>query len=293
MQHSCKYYLSDLNELKERGLLKAFGGGNQVPKRIYTLEELRLNKIEAEKFLSPADETLNTVRTVLQGAGLLGLTTAFFGLHLEVSQLAGLLVGIGFVFTADQIANSGGLEALLVDTAGRVISSSYGDRVALHEAGHFLCAYLVGLLPSRYTLSSLDALKRYGALNVQAGTLFCDSDFQKEVASGTLSSSSLDRYTCIALAGVAAEYVHFGQAEGGLNDVQQLDGLLKALQFTQKKADGEIRWAILTVVTLLRRHRRSHKQLAKAMAAGKSVSECLAIIESNFPREDTRDPLAA
>lgn len=51
-----------------------------------------------------------------------------------------------------------------------------------------------------------------------------------QVASGTLSSSSLDRYTCIALAGVAAEYVHFGQAEGGLNDVQQLDGLLKALQ---------------------------------------------------------------
>ncbi len=38
----------------------------QVPKRIYTLEELRLNKIEAEKFLSPADETLNTVRTILQ-----------------------------------------------------------------------------------------------------------------------------------------------------------------------------------------------------------------------------------
>lgn len=59
-----------------------------------------------------------------------------------------------------QIANGGGLEALFVDTAGRVISSSYGDRVAFHEAGHFLCAYLVGLLPRRYTLSSLDALKK-------------------------------------------------------------------------------------------------------------------------------------
>ena len=45
-----------------------------------------------------------------------------------------------------------------------------------------------------------------------------------------MSSSSLDRYTCIALAGVAAEYVSFGQAEGGMNDVQQLDSLLKALQ---------------------------------------------------------------
>ncbi len=51
-----------------------------------------------------------------------------------------------------------------------------------------------------------------------------------QVASGTLSSSSLDRYTCIALSGVAAEYINFGQAEGGMNDVQQLDGLLKALQ---------------------------------------------------------------
>ena len=72
-----------------------------------------------------------------------------------------------------QIANSGGLEALLVDTAGRVISSSYGERVALHEAGHFLCAYLVGLLPRRYTLSSLDALKRYSLPTTLKCTLKC------------------------------------------------------------------------------------------------------------------------
>ena len=39
----------------------------------------------------------------LQGAGLLGLAAAFFGLHLEASQLAGILVSIGFVFTADQV----------------------------------------------------------------------------------------------------------------------------------------------------------------------------------------------
>ena len=45
-----------------------------------------------------------------------------------------------------------------------------------------------------------------------------------------MTSSSLDRYCCIALAGVATEYLLFGQAEGGLNDVQQLDSLLKALQ---------------------------------------------------------------
>ena len=38
----------------------------QIPKRIYSLEELRLNKIEAEKFLSPKDDTLGTVRTLVQ-----------------------------------------------------------------------------------------------------------------------------------------------------------------------------------------------------------------------------------
>lgn len=45
-----------------------------------------------------------------------------------------------------------------------------------------------------------------------------------------LSSSSLDRFTCVALAGVAVEALRFGQAEGGLNDVTQLDGMLRALQ---------------------------------------------------------------
>ena len=68
-------------------------------------------------------------------------------------------------------------------------------------------------------------------LHAERSLLSCQKRLHAaQVASGTLSSSSLDRYTCIALAGVAAEYVNFGQAEGGLNDVQQLDGLLRALQ---------------------------------------------------------------
>jgi hypothetical protein len=56
----------------------------------------------------------------------------------------------------------GGGEALIVDTLGRVIKPAYQQRVTLHEAGHFLIAYLVGLLPRDYTLSALDAYKRYG-----------------------------------------------------------------------------------------------------------------------------------
>ena len=100
-----------------------------------------------------------------------------------------------------------------------------------------------------------------------------------QVAKGKLSSTSLDKYTCIALAGIAAEYVTLGKSEGGLNDIRQLDGLLKALGFSQQKADGQIRWAVLNITTLLRRHKKTHQNLAAAMAEGKTVSECIAVIE--------------
>lgn len=50
-----------------------------------------------------------------------------------------------------------------------------------HEAGHFLIAYLVGILPKGYSISSLDALQKEGSLNIQAGTAFVDFEFQEEV----------------------------------------------------------------------------------------------------------------
>ena len=65
-----------------------------------------------------------------------------------------------------QVGNNGGIEGLIVDTAGRYISSSYAQRIALHEAGHFLIAYLIGLLPKVYTLSTLDAVQRYVYIEV-------------------------------------------------------------------------------------------------------------------------------
>ncbi len=69
-------------------------------------------------------------------------------------------VGILFALTVDQIANGGGFEALAMDSLRRAVQPQYAQRVALHEAGHFLIAYLVGILPRRYTLSSLDAFRR-------------------------------------------------------------------------------------------------------------------------------------
>lgn len=63
-----------------------------------------------------------------------------------------------------QVANGGGGQGLLVDTLGRLINPSYKQRVALHEAGHMLVAYVVGILPRAYTLSSYDAFLRWGGV---------------------------------------------------------------------------------------------------------------------------------
>ncbi|KAL4423202.1 hypothetical protein ABPG77_000335 [Micractinium sp. CCAP 211/92] len=280
--------------LAEQGLL-SFGKAQQVPKRTYSLAELRLNKIQPEQFLAPSDSTLSGVRNLLQGGFLAGLTAAYFGHVVDLTQIVqarGVVVVTAFLLTADQVANAGGVEALIVDTAGRLVNGTYGRRVALHEAGHFLVAYMLGLLPKGYTLSSLDLFLRTRQLNVQAGCQFCDAAFQAEVASGRLTSGSLDTYACVALAGVATEWLRFGRAEGGLADVQQLDRLLAALRFTQAKADAEVRWAVLNVVSLLRSHEAAHDALAAAMQRGASVGECIAVIERELARSPATAPPA-
>ncbi|CAM6087872.1 unnamed protein product [Calypogeia fissa] len=262
--------------------LRAFGKAAMVPQKIYTLEDLRLNKIDASKFLSPVDRTLGSVRRNLQVAGVVGAVAAWRALDMNPMQLLGLVVLFLFIGTVDQVANGGGLEALILDTLGRLISRNYRERVAQHEAGHFLISYLMGILPKSYTLSSLDAFQRYAALNVQAGTTFVDFEFQEEIASGKVSAGTLDKVSCIALAGVATEYLLYGAAEGGLADIQQLDDLMRGLGFTQRKADGQVRWAVLNTVTLLRRHKPVHSKLAQAMSIGKTVAECIGLIETEL-----------
>ena len=262
--------------------LRGFGRGVLTPKRDYTLAELKLNKVDAASFLSPRDATLEAVRSQAAAAATAGALAAVTLLHPSTAQLMGGGLTVLTLLMVDQVGNAGAGEALVLDTLGRATSAAYRARVARHEAGHFLVAWLVGILPRGYTLSAWDALQRQGALNVQAGTQFCDGAFQREVATGKLTSGSLDAFCCIALAGVASEVLAFGQAEGGLNDVQQLDGLLRALAFTQKRSDSQVRWAALATTTLLRRHAAAHSALEAAMLSGASVGACIAVLEQNL-----------
>ncbi|XP_058101647.1 uncharacterized protein LOC131245900 isoform X2 [Magnolia sinica] len=259
------------------GGLRCFGVARQVPQRLYTLDELKLNGIETSSLLSPVDTTLGSIERNLQFAAVLGGLSAWvlFGLN----QLQILLLSVGFLFlwSVDLVVFGGGVGSLVLDTIGHTISQKYHNRVIQHEAGHFLIAYLLGVLPKGYTLSSLEALKKEGSLNVQAGTAFVDFEFLEE---------TLNRFSCIALAGVATEYLLFGYSEGGLADIDKLDGLLKGLGFTQKKADSQVRWAVLNTILILRRHEGARSKLAKAMSLGTSVGFCINTIEESIDSGD-------
>ncbi|XP_055803291.1 uncharacterized protein LOC129872344 isoform X2 [Solanum dulcamara] len=261
------------------GGLRCFGAARQVPQRLYSLDELKLNGIEAVSLLSPVDATLGAIERNLQIAAILSGSAAWYALDLSPQQILFVSLGVLFLWTLDLVSFNGGVGALVLDTIGHTFSQKYHNRVIQHEAGHFLIAYLLGILPKGYTLTSLDALKKEGSLNIQAGTAFVDFEFIEEVNRGKVTATMLNRFSCIALAGVATEYLLFGYAEGGLSDINQLDALLKSLGFTQKKADSQVRWAVLNTILILRRHEKAQSKLAEAMTQGKSVGVCIDTIE--------------
>ncbi|XP_010524890.1 PREDICTED: uncharacterized protein LOC104802813 [Tarenaya hassleriana] len=268
------------------GGLCCFGAARQVPQRLYTLDELKLNGINTMSLLSPTDATLDSVERNLQIAAVSGGLAAWKGFDLSPQQILFLSLGSLFLWTLDLVSFNGGIGSLVLDTIGHTFSQRYHNRVIQHEAGHFLVAYLVGILPRGYTLSSLEALQEEGTLNIQAGTAFVDYEFLEEVNAGKVSATMLNRFSCIALAGVATEYLLYGYAEGGLADINKLDVLLKSLGFTQKKADSQVRWSVLNTILILRRHEMARSKLAEAMSEGKSVGSCIGIIEDTIDHSD-------
>jgi hypothetical protein len=66
------------------------------------------------------------------------------------------------------------------------------------------------------------------------------------------------------------------------------------LQFTQKKADAQVRWAVLNVAAILRRHAALQDKLAAAMDSGASVGACIELLEGELTRDiDSLAPSSA
>lgn len=75
----------------------------QVPQRLYTLDELKLNQIETSSLLSPVDATLGSIERNLQLAAVLGGLASWNVLRLSSQQILYLSLGLLFLWTLDLV----------------------------------------------------------------------------------------------------------------------------------------------------------------------------------------------
>ena len=113
-----------MRSLAEAGEAVGFGNARAVPKRLYSLEELRLNRIDTAKLLSPTEESIGKVEAQLQVSFLLLMVTLAFA-DGDISRAGILGFTMLFLLTLDQISLGGGLRALTVDTVGGILNPDY------------------------------------------------------------------------------------------------------------------------------------------------------------------------
>jgi len=83
------------------GGLRAFGAARQVPQRLYTLDELKLNGIDTSAFLSPVDLTLGSIERNIQIAAILGGLSVSAALELSQLQILFLILGLLSLWSVD------------------------------------------------------------------------------------------------------------------------------------------------------------------------------------------------
>ena len=186
------------------------------------------------------------------------------------------LLGIA---TLDQTSFNGTVGNLFINSLNR-LSGEERDRIVRHEAGHFLVAYLLNIPVSDYTLSAWEAWKK--GMPGLGGVQFETSDLEQTLQTGQLPAQLLNRYCTVWMAGIAAEKLVYGQAQGGQDDRQKFSILWQQLQ--RPLAEGQVRqrWAVLQARTLLEKHPDAYEALVAAMADNTSVTDCVAMLQTHI-----------
>eukprot|EP00249_Psilotum_nudum_P019330 c27195_g1_i6 orf=268-1398(+) len=187
------------------------------------------------------------------------------------------------------LLESSGLEvadAIYVGGAGiaQVLSlwPPYRKRVLVHEAGHVLAAYLLGCPVRGVFLDAFQALRM--GIQGQAGTQFWDETLEDELREGRLTNASFDRYCMVLFAGIAAEALVYGEAEGGENDENLYKSIVSILRppWTPSEMSNQARWAVLQSYKLLRKHRSAYDTVVTSLEEGASLGTIVRRIEDGM-----------
>jgi hypothetical protein len=277
--------MTDMYEaLKDQNHLRLFGaitkdnmpasGSHTV--RPELLEEITLLSMKA---LTPKPSN----NLLWYGAGLAlmeGIASAEFGL--DINLLFFFTLAAAF---ADRIILNGAIQ----ETFAKTLAPETQPKITRHEAGHFLCAYLLGCPVEGFVLSAWAALAdaRFGDRSVSAGTSFFDPLLSKQIGDSKVTRSSIDRYSIIVMAGIAAEGVNYGQADGGAGDETALIAFLSQMNgppsanpsWNDVTIRNQARWGAMEAVLILREYKECYDALVDTLERGGSLGDCIYAIE--------------
>jgi len=154
------------------------------------------------------------------------------------------------------------------------------DRILRHEAGHFLVAHLLEIPVSGYALNAWEAFKQ--GQTAQGGVRFDDQELALQMQKGTFSVQTLDRYCTVWMAGIAAENLVYGNAEGGAEDRDKIRVILSQLRRPASEFKQKESWATLQARNLIESHNSAYEALVEAMKKRESVAECYYAIQQNL-----------
>ncbi|GAV71426.1 hypothetical protein CFOL_v3_14920 [Cephalotus follicularis] len=258
-----------LNKLSQVGWAKRWSSQPYVSRRPTSLRELTTLGIKnAENLAIPS--VRNDAAFLFTVVG----TTGFLGV------LAGQLPGDWGFFVPYLIGSIslvvlavGSISPGLLQAAIGAFSSffpDYQDRIARHEAAHFLISYLLGLPILGY---SLDIGKEHVNL--------IDQRLEKLIYSGQLDAKELDRLAVVAMAGLAAEGLEYDKVVGQSADLFTLQRLINRSkpQLSKDQQQNLTRWAVLFAGSLLKNNKEIHRDLMTEMSKKATVIECIEAIE--------------
>jgi len=271
--------LSAYAALASQGRLRAFGSCAGAlpapePRELPPEAQFQLTGLPTKAFAPPPVNNVADLAVGLTGAGL--LAAAALVLQVDYRLFAG---GIGAALAADRILFKG----LLAEGLTRAVRPGYASTVVKHEAGHLLVAVLLGCPIQNVVLDPIAALRdgRFGGV---AGTVFFDPALGEGMRNGRLSRESIDRFSVIVMAGLAAEAMLNGKALGGQSDEQSLVALLASLDggrtWNLGRIQNQARWGASQALLLLREHRPVYDALVTALESGCTVGEAIATIEA-------------
>ncbi|GMI86634.1 hypothetical protein like AT2G21960 [Hibiscus trionum] len=259
-----------LDQLTQIGWAKKWSSQPYVSRRTTSLRELTSLGIKnAENLAIPSVRNdAAFLFTVVGTTGFLGVLAGqlpgdwgFFVPYL-IGSISLIVLAVGSISPGLLQAAIGGFSTFFPD---------YQERIARHEAAHFLIGYLLGLPILGY---SLDIGKEHVNL--------IDEKLEKLIYSGQLDAKELDRLAVVAMAGLAAEGLKYDKVVGQSADLFTLQRFINRSQpkLSNDQQQNLTRWAVLFAGSLLKNNKEIHEALMSAMSKKATVLECIQAIEN-------------